>query len=36
MDLKQLVPLTNGETYFAAFEATRPRPKPDEIKTCKN
>jgi predicted methyltransferase len=36
MDLKQLVPLTNGETYFAAFEPTRPRPKPDEIKTCKN
>jgi predicted methyltransferase len=36
MDLKQLVPLTNGETYFAAFEATRPRPKPDEIKACKS
>jgi ubiquinone/menaquinone biosynthesis C-methylase UbiE len=36
MDLKQLVPLTNGETYFAAFEASRPRPAPDEIKACKD
>jgi predicted methyltransferase len=36
MDLKQLVPLTNGETYFAAFEAARPRPKPEEIKACKS
>jgi predicted methyltransferase len=36
MELKQLVPLTNGETYFAAFEATQPRPKPSEITACKD
>jgi SAM-dependent methyltransferase len=35
MDLKQLVPLTNGETYFAAFEATRLRPKPEDITPCR-
>jgi predicted methyltransferase len=35
MDMKQLVPLTNGETYFAAFEATRLRPKPEDITPCR-
>jgi predicted methyltransferase len=35
MELKQLVPLTNGETYVAAFEASQPRPNPEDITPCR-
>ena len=36
LQMTRLQRLAGGEAYFAAFRAARPRPRPAEIKACKN
>ena len=36
LDLVRIQRLSDGESYFASFRATRPRPEPASIKACKD